>query len=556
MMLFSKKFGVSLVAFLAMCAVAMQPIMANANKAENSSVSKSVVQEATGEQSNDKTFRAANPSVTTDADINVDMLTQQLSESGTPVIKIGSTTQMLKYLANRKSFYMRNLLPIRISSVDNSKLKYFPNIQSQGELGSCTAWASVYYQMSYAVNKALNRNGKLEENTFSPSWVYNMVNDGENIGTYYSDVLAVLSEVGAVPSNMVAIDTTNDWQNIRDLHATKENFLEASKYKVSEFYNIDIKNRDYDTVITCNDDVDLDTIKKALVLGEVLSATTVSDNWQRQEIEPNKWNKDNDPYVGETIVTRCDGYYSGTHRITIVGFNDDIWVDINQNGCVEKGEKGAFKIANSWGTEFDNNGFIWMSYDALNRVSSVPSSENVNLDSYERELGLVDIIGFKVDVKEEDNDVFLNIDMATDNAGEVAVNILAKDRATGEVIGDYNPVPFIYSTTFQNIGVNAFDGTYNENAQGSFYIDLSNVVKGISKDNLENYDFEISISDSYEDASSLKVNNVKLYIKSTDTYIDTALTEKASLNWRSLLIKHGSVNEASLQDAYEPEAVG
>ena len=35
--------------------------------------------------------------------------------------------------------------------------------------------------------------------------------------------------------------------------------------------------------------------------------------------------------------------------MTVLGYNDDIWVDINNNGIVDTGER-AFRIANSWGT--------------------------------------------------------------------------------------------------------------------------------------------------------------------------------------------------------------
>ena len=511
-----------------------------------------------------KTFNK-DSSIKSDADIDIEMLKKQLGSIGKPVVTIDSTTQMFNLIANRKKLYSRNLpalpeeLPeqeVNVTKVDNSATKYFPKIEDQGELNSCTAWASVYYQMSYMVNKELDRDGKLEVNTFSPIWVYNMINDGSNNGTFYSDVLAVLAEVGAVPTPCVPLEYRDRGENIRNLHAKKANFMLASKYKVSQFYAIDLKNRDNDTVVTNNDDRDLETIKQALLMGEILSATTYSDNWNRDIIKSSDFNKENNDYVGETIVTRCDGYYAGAHRITIVGFDDNIWVDINQNGIVENGEKGAFKIANSWGPESDNNGFIWISYDALNKVSSVPDSDNVILTSLAREAALFDVVGFKVDVNGQDNDVFLNINMATDNAGEVAVNIVAKDKTTGVIVGDYNPIPFAYSTTIQNIGVNAFDGTYNEYAEGNFYIDLSNAVKGLSKDNFNNYDWEITIVDLYEDASRLKVNNVDFYIKSTDNYIDTAVNETVELNWNALNINFGSINNMSLSEIKYPEAVG
>ena len=46
--------------------------------------------------------------------------------------------------------------------------------------------------------------------------------------------------------------------------------------------------------------------------------------------------------------------------MTLVGYNDNIWVDINHDGKIQTGEKGAFKIANSWGADYEggNNGFI------------------------------------------------------------------------------------------------------------------------------------------------------------------------------------------------------
>ncbi len=42
--------------------------------------------------------------------------------------------------------------------------------------------------------------------------------------------------------------------------------------------------------------------------------------------------------------------YDGSHAMTIVGYNDAVWTDINSNGVIDAGEKGAFRIANSWGT--------------------------------------------------------------------------------------------------------------------------------------------------------------------------------------------------------------
>ncbi len=554
-MSFKKKFGVSFIAFLAICGVVVTPLISNGIKAsadskKNSNVSNKTQTVVTANKKADKV-------VTSDADISIDMLSEQLGRStGTTVTKIGSTTQMLDYLKNRNNFYKPNL-PIRITSVDNSKLKYFPKIADQGSLNSCTAWATVYYQFSYTVNKQLKRDGKLDENTFSPTWVYNMINEGENQGTFYSDAMTVLAEIGAVPMTLVPSQNQELGNNVRDCHATKENWIEASKYRVSEFYNIDLKNREFNTIVTCNTDVDLDTVKKALATGEVLSATTYSSKWVKQTIKANDYVKENSKYIGEKIITMCNTPDYGAHRVTIVGYNDDIWVDINENGCIESGEKGAFKIANSWGENSDNDGFVWMSYDALNIQSSLRDEGNVHLNGVNRDAGLFDIIGFKVDVDSSDSDCLLALDLETDNAEQVHVNIAVKDKTTGEEINNYNPAPFKYSSTIYNLGVSGFRGYGNENNKGEFYIDLGNVVDGLTKDKIDNYDWEITVADTVYDASNLKVNGVKIYIVSENRYIDTALRVPMTMDTQTLKIYYGTENKTEvLNDVYEPEAVG
>ena len=67
------------------------------------------------------------------------------------------------------------------------------------------------------------------------------------------------------------------------------------------------------------------------------------------------------------------------HAMTIVGYDDNVWCDINNNGVKDISELGAFKIANSYGKGDDNgtdgyvnDGFIWIAYDALNSNTKVP----------------------------------------------------------------------------------------------------------------------------------------------------------------------------------------
>lgn len=57
--------------------------------------------------------------------------------------------------------------------------------------------------------------------------------------------------------------------------------------------------------------------------------------------------------------------------MTVVGYDDDVWCDINGNNVMEPAELGAFKVANSWGDDWCNEGYVWVAYDALNKVSAV-----------------------------------------------------------------------------------------------------------------------------------------------------------------------------------------
>lgn len=74
--------------------------------------------------------------------------------------------------------------------------------------------------------------------------------------------------------------------------------------------------------------------------------------------------------IGEQCVYRT--FAADGHAMTVVGYNDEIWCDINGDGIAQDAEYGAFKVANSWGPSWGNSGFIWFSYDALNESSTVP----------------------------------------------------------------------------------------------------------------------------------------------------------------------------------------
>jgi len=107
-----------------------------------------------------------------------------------------------------------------------------------------------------------------------------------------------------------------------------------------------------------------------LLDGEVLTFPTYVYSWQYTTIKDDTSTTEDDAFRGKDIAYWVNGSQGG-HMMTIVGYSDSIWTDINNNGVVDAGEKGALRIANSWGTGWEEGGFCWLAYDALREQSAV-----------------------------------------------------------------------------------------------------------------------------------------------------------------------------------------
>ena len=299
--------------------------------------------------------------------------------------------EMEKRLAERSEKAIENSpatssieLPASVDNSTNKNAKYCPPIGDQKGVGSCKYWADHYFCATYQYNKLMDTQVS-EETTFSPRWYY--ANEVRNYFNYVNGFYT-----GMTLDRCPNINFSASGDDGTDFPAdTVDNWLYSERIKISD--------EDVDT---------LEEMKEAIAEGNVVSVATSAYWWQYMNIV-GSLSSENKKFEGQQIIVACMGEKnsdSGGHAITIVGYNDDIWVDLNQNGTIEAGEKGAFKIANSWGDDWGNDGYMWVAYDALNETSQyIPVQEG-----YEREavFCLGDVKAIK-EVKQPEQYVVLTI---------------------------------------------------------------------------------------------------------------------------------------------------
>lgn len=279
------------------------------------------------------------------------------------ILPEGSKYKELGYYEGNFSLSNRNNLTLP-SYVDLSTDPCFPSLGNQADLGSCVGFSTTYYQFSYEVNKMNGVTSAANRIVYSPKWTYNLINNGEDNGACISDAYIILKNYGALKISDLPYDNDYCWvpgnTNISSNEMISEK-IEALETRVSSFGTCELPNSG--TFIYGPNDSDLDVIKYLLNSGKILTiSTNTAFNW-----------KNGIDHNNTTIKVNYRCCYGGGHAMAIVGYDDNVWCDVNNNGIVENCEKGAFKIANSYGStgvSNDTNGYKWVLYDALNPVSA------------------------------------------------------------------------------------------------------------------------------------------------------------------------------------------
>jgi hypothetical protein len=220
------------------------------------------------------------------------------------------------------------------SSYDLSLSPFFPVVGDQGFVGSCSAWAAIYYDLGFLEAKDngwVGASAGLSENLLSPLWTYNKVNEGVDEGSSMYDNMMVSKTWGV--ATLATMPYGPDFLSWGDQNA----FREAPLHRSAEIFSIPFSGQST-----------VDQVRELICSG--LPITFVVDAGQ----------VDGGFHDGNFIVS-SEEYQSTTwnHAQTLVGYDDSMGDD---------GEIGAFKVVNSYGRSFADNGYYWITYDAFMEI--------------------------------------------------------------------------------------------------------------------------------------------------------------------------------------------
>lgn len=297
------------------------------------------------------------------------------------------------------------------SSVDLSQSSYFPPITSQGNRGTCTAFATTYYQFTYEINKLNHTSANSDGSIYSPEWTFSFlaVENGET-GMAMSTAYTILEKAGGCTLadmpylSYEANGGATSWNTDFSLAA------KAAEKRLDNWYTTNINTAD--TPITSPSSAYLDNVKKKLVNGYVLTVATDTDY---NIMESSEYGK---------IIVRVGKANSG-HALTVVGYNDNVCIDVNGDGTISPSERGAFKIANSWGSDYANNGYVWVLYDALNSVSQISGNwQNAYQSTRKQAFGLGGSANYfyMITVKNDTPYVFGKLNVSSDDMTQMSVS--------------------------------------------------------------------------------------------------------------------------------------
>jgi len=188
-----------------------------------------------------------------------------------------------------------------------------PTPGHQGSQRSCTAWAVGYALKAY--QEFIETSTRIY---FSPSFIYNQINNGRDGGSRVMDALNLISEQGSCTWDDMPYNQ-NDFRT-QPSHSA---ITKAKKYKIDYWRQVNVRDRK--------------EIKAQINAGyPVVIGAVIDEGFEKLR-----------QYNAESMWKQNIGATKGGHAMLIVGYDD---------------YKNAFRIINSWGTDWGDKGYAWIDY--------------------------------------------------------------------------------------------------------------------------------------------------------------------------------------------------
>ncbi len=257
--------------------------------------------------------------------------------------------------------------------VNNAATKYFPPIFYQVG-GSCGSASRIGYMFTYEINRYRDLNAALPENQYPTHFTWLLTNSSSNKETMaiYNGVPNAVTYGGSTYSSLFGIQDCADadygWMQGYDkwFNAMNNRLERNANFPISvesEEGREAVKN----WLWNHNGNPDYPG-------GGVCGIGLASGQMVIDYVPQSANNKLNANMVTERYVAKWGPTVD--HAMTIVGYDDNIEFDLDDNGVVgekDKDEVGAWIVVNSWGAYWMGNGIVYCPYK--NAVPSAASKD-------------------------------------------------------------------------------------------------------------------------------------------------------------------------------------
>jgi len=261
----------------------------------------------------------------------------------------------------------KSLIKSLPSKVDNSLHKEWPGISHQHRNNSCSQEGTVAGMLTYELNVLRKADAKLAENRLPSHFSWNFFNNGKNNGTEMIHGLETAYQIG-IPSE----------KNYGGRHAKighwpngYEIWHDAMKGKIASygFMRVDSPESLLQAKAWLYNHAGTVQGSKGGML--TIDGTDVH-HCPLHKIPQGQHE------AGKKVLADWGSKYAG-HVMCVVGYDDQVGFDINKDGKITNNvdinndgkitladyERGAFIVANSWGTRWGDQGKVYVLYRCL-----------------------------------------------------------------------------------------------------------------------------------------------------------------------------------------------